>query len=105
MALVKLKPKGQMTLPAEVRAALSLKEGDLLEVTVENGKVSLSPKTLVDRDSQAAKERFLERHSEQSTRTQAVLKAEGKTWDDLDVEILEEVKAYRQEQVERKESP
>lgn len=38
MTLVKLKQKGQMTLPAELRRALSLKEGDLLEANVENGK-------------------------------------------------------------------
>lgn len=101
MALVKLKQKGQITLPAGIRAALSLKEGDLLEANIENGKVFLSPKTVVDRDREEAKKRFFENLAEQSGRVEAQLKAERKTWEELDAEILEEVKAYRKEQAER----
>ena len=100
MALVKLKQKGQLTLPVTVRRALSLGQGDLLEATVEDGKVVLYPKAAVDRDRRAAAERFLNRAAENTAGVEAQLEAEGKTWDDLDAEVLEEVKAYRREQVQ-----
>lgn len=105
MTLVKLKQKGQMTLPAELRRALSLKEGDLLEANVENGKVVLSPKALVDRERQAAVERFLTRAAKDAGQIEAQLKAEGKTWEDLDEMIVEEVRAVRKERASRKKQP
>ncbi len=104
MALIKLKQKGQMTLPAEIRAVLALKEGDLLEANIENGRVFLSPKAVVDRDRQAAVERFFNRSRENAARVEAQLKTEGKTWEDLDTEITEEVRAVRKERAERKET-
>ena len=100
MALVKLKQKGQLTLPVAVRKALSLGQGDLLEATVEDGKVVLYPKAVVDRDRRAAAERFLDRAKENRAGVEAQLEAEGKTWKDLDAEVLEEVKAYRREQAQ-----
>ena len=100
MALVKLKQKGQLTLPVAVRRALSLGQGDLLEATVEDGKVVLYPKAVVDRDRQASAEHFLDRAAENAASVKAQLDDEGKTWDDLDAEILEEVKAYRREQAQ-----
>lgn len=90
MALVKLKQKGQMTLPAEIRAALSLKEGDLLEVSVENGKVSLSPKMVVDRRAEA-----FGRMEEIGNRVRERLAAEGKTEDDLERMIEDAVREVR----------
>ncbi len=101
VALIKLKQKGQMTLPAEIRSALALKEGDLLEANIENGRVFLRPKTVVDRDRQAAVERFFTRTEENAAHVEAQLKAEGKTWDDLDAEIVEEVRVVRKERAER----
>lgn len=100
MALVKLKQKGQLTLPVTVRRALSLSQGDLLEATVEDGKVVLYPKAVVDRDRRASAERFLSHAAENAASVEAQLDGEGKTWDDLDAEILEEVKAHRREQVQ-----
>jgi AbrB family looped-hinge helix DNA binding protein len=35
--------KGQITIPVEIRRALDLKEGDKVEVTLENGHARLSP--------------------------------------------------------------
>ena len=49
MPYVKVKTKGQVTIPAEFRRDLNLKEGDLLEVLVERGGIVLTPKTVVDR--------------------------------------------------------
>lgn len=84
-----------MTLPTEIRAALAIKESDLLEANIENGRVLLRPKVVVDRDRQAAVERFLACSGESAARVEAQLKAEGKTWEDLDAEIAEEVRAVR----------
>jgi AbrB family looped-hinge helix DNA binding protein len=47
--LVKLKSKGQMTLPVEIRRELELEQGDLLDVEVTNGKIVLTPKAVVDK--------------------------------------------------------
>ncbi len=92
MALVKLKQKGQMTLPAEIRTALSLKEGDLLEVSVEDGKVSLSPKMVVDRRAEA-----FGRMEEIGDRVRERLAVEGKTEEDLERMIEDAVREVRAE--------
>ena len=49
MALVRLKRKGQMTIPAEIRERLQLRDGDLLEVTAAGRTIVLVPKMVVDR--------------------------------------------------------
>ena len=46
--LVKLRPKGQITIPDEVRRAARLKEGDYLAVSVRGDAIVLEPKTVVD---------------------------------------------------------
>ena len=45
--LVQLSGRGQITLPAEVRKALSLRSGDAFLVTVEGGRVILEPTAVV----------------------------------------------------------
>jgi len=50
MALIKVKDKYQVTLPAEARQELGLEVGDLLEAEVDGGKITLTPKGLVDRE-------------------------------------------------------
>ena len=42
-AFVRLKHKGQITLPASVRDELTLKEGDLLRVAVQGRRIVLEP--------------------------------------------------------------
>ena len=49
MALVRMLRGGQVTLPAEARKALQLREGDYLDVEVRGGAVTLRPVTVVDR--------------------------------------------------------
>jgi AbrB family looped-hinge helix DNA binding protein len=49
MALAKVKRKGQVTIPAPIRERLALVEGDYLEVTVEDSRIVLTPKEVVDR--------------------------------------------------------
>lgn len=49
MTLLKVKTKYQVTLPTEARTVLGLKEGDLLGVVVEAGRIVLTPKSVVDK--------------------------------------------------------
>ena len=49
LPLVKVKEKFQITLPVELRKALHLDVGDILEATVERDKIVLKPKTVIDR--------------------------------------------------------
>ncbi|MGH9459657.1 MAG: AbrB/MazE/SpoVT family DNA-binding domain-containing protein [Vicinamibacteria bacterium] len=48
--LVKVKEKYQVTLPASVRARVGVGVGDLLEAEVQGKKITLTPKSLVDRE-------------------------------------------------------
>jgi AbrB family looped-hinge helix DNA binding protein len=47
--LVKIHRKGQMTLPSRLRSAIGVSEGDMVEATVKQGKIVLTPKLIVDR--------------------------------------------------------
>ena len=49
MTLVAIKTKGQVTLPAALCAQAGLSVGDLLEAKLERGKITLTPKSVVDR--------------------------------------------------------
>lgn len=40
-----------MTLPSRLRTALGVEEGDMIEATIERGKVVLTPKILIDRST------------------------------------------------------
>jgi AbrB family looped-hinge helix DNA binding protein len=51
MPVVKILRHGQITLPKEIRKILGVEEGDLLEVGLENARVFLRPKILVDKES------------------------------------------------------
>jgi AbrB family looped-hinge helix DNA binding protein len=48
--VLQIRSNGQITLPAAARRAANLKEGDLLEVVVEqDGSIRLIPKVAIDR--------------------------------------------------------
>jgi AbrB family looped-hinge helix DNA binding protein len=49
MSLIRVIRNGQITLPADVRKALQVKEGDYLEAEVIEGSVHLKPVSVVDR--------------------------------------------------------
>jgi len=51
MPVVKILRHGQITLPKEIRKILGVEEGDLLEVGLENARVFLQPKVLVDKQT------------------------------------------------------
>ena len=46
--LVRLRNKGQLTIPDQVRRAVRVEEGDYLAVSVRDGAIVLEPKTVVD---------------------------------------------------------
>jgi len=48
MELVRLRGKGQLTLPDEVRKLAGIAEGDYLAVSVRDGAIVLEPKLIVD---------------------------------------------------------
>jgi AbrB family looped-hinge helix DNA binding protein len=48
--LVKVHRKGQMTIPSSFRNAMGVKEGSLMELSLENGKVVMSPQITINRD-------------------------------------------------------
>ena len=50
MPLVKIKQKYQVTLPASIRAQARLKIGDFLEAEVTGTHITLTPKSVVDRE-------------------------------------------------------
>jgi AbrB family looped-hinge helix DNA binding protein len=47
--LVRIHRKGQMTLPSRLRSAIGVAEGDLVEASVQRGKIVLTPKLVIDR--------------------------------------------------------
>ena len=47
---VAIREKGRLTLPASVRDAMALHEGDILEVELENGTIVLKPDLSVSVD-------------------------------------------------------
>ena len=49
MSIVTIKTKGQVTLPARLRAEIGLQIGDILEATIEKGKITLTPKSIIDK--------------------------------------------------------
>ncbi len=50
MALAKLKEKGQITLPADIRRKISANKGDLFECEIVDGKVVMTLQKLVPAD-------------------------------------------------------
>jgi looped-hinge helix DNA binding domain, AbrB family len=54
VALVTVKDKFQVTIPAKLRDQADISVGDLLEATIEQGAIVLRPKTVVDRAAVAA---------------------------------------------------
>ena len=50
MPLVKVIRHGQITLPADFREELDIKEGDYIEAEIEGKAIVLRPKVLLDRE-------------------------------------------------------
>lgn len=50
MDLVKIRGKGQVTVPEHIRTEARVVAGDFVEVSVDNGRIILTPKAVVDAD-------------------------------------------------------
>ena len=50
MSIVKVKTRGQLTLPTHLREQVGLRVGDLVDAQVEAGKITLVPRSVTDRD-------------------------------------------------------
>ena len=50
MSLVKVKTKYQVTLPTALREQVGVNVGDILEAKVEKGKITFTPKSIIDRE-------------------------------------------------------
>jgi AbrB family looped-hinge helix DNA binding protein len=48
MSLVRINPKGQVTIPSSLRERAKLNAGDLVEAKLVKGKITLTPASLVD---------------------------------------------------------
>ena len=49
MPLIQVRKKAQITIPSKIRKILGVKEGDYLDVEVEDNKIILTPKVIIDR--------------------------------------------------------
>jgi AbrB family looped-hinge helix DNA binding protein len=62
MDIVTVKNKYQVVIPQAAREKLGISRGDVLEVKVERGRLTYTPKSIIDRipAGKAAREQFLE---------------------------------------------
>ncbi len=60
MPLVKVKPKYQVLIPPDVREKTGVRVGDLLEAKAERGKITFTPKSVVDRDIEISLQQLTE---------------------------------------------
>ena len=96
MPLVKVKEKFQITLPAELREALHLAVGDLLEATIQDNVIVLKPKVVVDREQ--AWEKI--EHAMASVEDRAPNPQQSPQ--EQEEEIAEMIKDYRQDHAKRR---
>jgi len=47
--IVRVQHKGQVTIPTRLRTQAGIAEGDLIEASLKNGKIILTPKQVIDR--------------------------------------------------------
>jgi AbrB family looped-hinge helix DNA binding protein len=86
MPLVKILRHGQITLPKEIRKILGVEEGDLIELGLENARVFLQPKVLVDKQTMLSEAGEIKI----SEALEALKKQEVKKFDNVD-DLIEEL--------------
>jgi AbrB family looped-hinge helix DNA binding protein len=110
MAIVTVKDKFQVVIPQAIREKLGISRGDILEAKVERGRITYTPKTVVNRVpvTTAERERFLKQ-----------LRGDAPTWlkemwaaskrsgtDKLTMrQINAEISAVRRERAKRTKQP
>lgn len=96
MPLVKVKEKFQITLPAELREALHLGVGDLLEATVQDNVIVLTPKIVVDREQAWTK------IAQAMASVKDVAPNPDQSPQEQEEDIAEVIKEYRQDHAKRR---
>jgi AbrB family looped-hinge helix DNA binding protein len=91
MARVRLLRGGRVTLPAKMRQQLRLEEGDCFEALMVEDGVLLKPAAVVDR------EKALEQMLAAKARVQPTPEQAGKSPEEQEREVFEEVRAMRRE--------
>jgi AbrB family looped-hinge helix DNA binding protein len=86
MALTKVGPKFQVTIPKAARVAAGIKLGDLMEATAERGAIVLRPKVLSDRDPELERQLEASEAAVKAGRVLGPFKSAGAT--------MKAVKAY-----------
>lgn len=49
MSIVQIRKKAQITIPSKIRKSLGVKEGDYLDVRIEDNRIILTPKIIIDK--------------------------------------------------------
>lgn len=98
MPLVRVKEKFQVTIPTELREALHLAVGDILEATVEEETIVLKPKAVVDR------RQAWDGVIEVMDRVHAKRPPSTKDPKEEEEEIAREIKEYRQQHARTRQS-
>jgi AbrB family looped-hinge helix DNA binding protein len=80
MELVTIKTKFQVVIPQSIRKRVRLDVGDLLEASFENGKITFTPKTVIDRHLAEGLEDFAKgrTHGPYETATDAIAALKGR---------------------------
>ena len=93
--LVTVKPKFQVTIPAKLRKRVDLHEGDLMEASVVEGGILLSPKEVVDRNAAA------DRVEEIFARAKPSPEDAGRSEEEIMQDIIEDIAEARKERRDR----
>jgi AbrB family looped-hinge helix DNA binding protein len=93
MPLVKVIRHGQITIPKELRAALGIEEGDLLEVKLAEGGMTIKPKVAIDKE--LAQEKLLRSIKKIQSRVKEM------DQDELDAAIEEATLAAKKEELRK----
>jgi AbrB family looped-hinge helix DNA binding protein len=89
MALMRVRRMAQLTLPAEIRRALNVQEGDYLEAQVVKDGVLLKPVAVVER------KRAWQRIEEITSRVRDLAPDPSKSNEEEEEEIAESIKEFR----------
>ena len=89
MTLMRVRRAAQLTLPAEIRQALNVQEGDYLEASITPDGVLLKPVAVVQR------ERAWQRILDATSQVKDLQPGAPLSVEELDQQIVEDVKSYR----------
>ena len=95
MALVTIKPKFQVTIPAKLRRDIDLHEGDIMEATLVGDGILFKPKRVVDRV--AAADRIAAKFAE----AKPTPMDRGRTEDEIMRDAIDEIVRSRRERRNR----